>query len=359
MPDLFTPLKVGLFETKNRIFAAPLTRVRATRKAVPTDLMVEYYRQRASSGLIISEATGISKTGLSTPYAPGIYTDEQISKWKEVTNAVHAEGGRMACQLWHMGRAAHSSMTGELPVSASATYNGKHVHTYKGRKAAEQAVPLTKQGIDKVVGDYARAAERALKAGFDLVQIHGANGYLVDQFLRSSSNLRTDEFGGSIEGRIRFTDLVLQAVREAVGPERTSVRFSPNTEDFGVIDSDPDSLFREVSKVVEAHKIAMVELRQSNPHVHELGQTLHQSKVHEEFRKHYKGVLVLNQGYTKQSATEAIENGEADAISFGRPFMTNPDLVDKFEANSELIGASPEFMKYAYSRGRKGYLDIV
>lgn len=358
MPDLFTPLKLGFFEAKNRIFAAPLTRVRATREAVPTDIMVEYYRQRAASGLIISEATGISKSGLSVPYAPGIFTNEQISQWKQVTNAVHAEGGRMACQLWHMGRAAHSSMTGENPVSASATFNGKHIHTYKGRQPAEQAIPLTHQGIRRVVEDHARAAVRALEAGFDLVQIHGANGYLVDQFLRDSSNMRTDEFGGSIEGRIRFVDLVLEAVCTAVGPERTSVRFSPNTEDFGVVDSNPVSLFCEVSKVVEAHKVAMVELRQSNPHVHELGQTLHQPKVHKEFRQHYTGVLVLNQGFTKQSASEAIENGEADAISFGRSFMTNPDLVAKFGTNAELTEASPEFMKYAYSRGRKGYLDI-
>lgn len=335
---------------------SPLTRGRATRDGVPTDIMVEYYALRADTGLIISEATGISRVGLGWPYAPGIYTQEQIDKWKPVTRAVHEKGGKIVMQLWHMGRATHSINIGQQPVSCSATKYPYRLHTYDGKREPEVAHVLTVEEIKQIVQDYATATKNALEAGFDGVQIHAANGYLIDQFLRDSSNFRTDEYGGSIANRLRFLAEVVEAVVNVAGPERTTVRLSPNGDTQGCIDSNHIELFTAAAKVLESYKIAMLELREV-PENSDFGPGTTQKPAHKEIRKVYSGKLVLNQAYTKEEANKAIGSGIADAISFGRPFIANPDFVQKLEYGGTTRDWK-SLVKYFYLGGRKGYLDF-
>ena len=257
---LFEPLKLGAIEARNRIIMAPLTRGRSSQPgSVPNAMMATYYRQRAGAGLIISEATGISVEGLGWPAAPGIWSDEQVEGWKEVTEAVHEEGGKIVLQMWHMGRLVHPLfLGGEPPVSASATQAPGHAHTFEGRKDYEPARALGIEEIARVVGDYRHAAENAKRAGFDGVQLHGANGYLVDQFLRDSTNLREDEYGGSPENRVRFLREVLEALIDVWGADRVSVRLSPNGETQGCDDSDPAATFGAAARVVEELKLGFL-----------------------------------------------------------------------------------------------------
>ena len=228
MPTLFDPMALGAIELPNRIAMAPLTRARAGREGVSNELMAAYYAQRASAGLIISEATGISREGLGWPNAPGLWNEAQVEGWKLVTDAVHHAGGRIVAQLWHMGRLVHPDLGGGQPVSSSATTAPDFAHTYEGKKPYTEARELDRDDIKRIVGDYATAARNAIAAGFDGVQVHGANGYLVDQFLRDGANFRTDEYGGPIENRLRFATEVLEAVGDAIGMDRVGIRFSPN-----------------------------------------------------------------------------------------------------------------------------------
>ena len=228
MPTLFDPLRIGRLTCPNRIWMAPLTRGRATREHVPTELMARYYAQRASAGLIISEATGISVEGSGWPYAGGLWGAEHVAHWRVVTQAVHAAGGRIFAQLWHMGRLVHPSLHGVLPVSASATTAPGQAHTYEGKQPYAMARALPIDEIPRLIGDYVHAARNAVEAGFDGVQLHAANGYLIDQFLRDGSNRRTDAYGGPIENRIRLLREVTSALADAVGPDRTAVRLSPS-----------------------------------------------------------------------------------------------------------------------------------
>ena len=228
MATLFDPLALGALNLSNRIVMAPLTRARSNPEGVPNPLMAAYYAQRASTGLIISEATGISREGLGWPNAPGLWSDEQVAGWKLVTDAVHAAGGKIVAQLWHMGRLVHPDLGGGQPVSSSATTAPDFAHTYEGKKPYVEAREATRDDIRRITADYARAARNAIAAGFDGVQLHGANGYLIDQFLRDGANFRTDEYGGSIESRMRFVTEVLRAVGNAIGMERVGIRFSPN-----------------------------------------------------------------------------------------------------------------------------------
>ena len=244
MPGLFDPIRLGAVEAPNRIIMAPLTRGRATREHVPTPVMAEYYAQRASAGLIISEATGISQEGLGWPYAPGVWSDQQVAAWKPVVDAVHQAGGRIACQLWHMGRIVHPDfLGGAQPVSSSATTAPDSAHTYNGKQAYVQARPLGLEEFPRLLEDYARAARNAMSAGFNGVQIHAANGYLIDQFLRDNTNHREDRYGGSVDNRVRLLHEVAETVARAIGADRTGVRLSPNGPTQGVDDSDPDTLF--------------------------------------------------------------------------------------------------------------------
>jgi 2,4-dienoyl-CoA reductase-like NADH-dependent reductase (Old Yellow Enzyme family) len=251
MPSLFDPVRFGAIALPNRILMAPLTRGRATREAGPTPLMAEYYAQRASAGLIITEATGISREGLGWPSAPGLWTDAQVEGWKPVTEAVHEAGGRIVAQLWHMGRVVHPDLGGGQPVSSSATTAPDFAHTYEGKKPYVEARAATLDDIRRIVADYSSAAGNAIRAGFDGVQVHGANGYLIDQFLRDRANHRIDQYGRPIENRLRFVTEVLTAVGDTIGMERVGIRFSPNILSQGIEDSDPPALFTALARRLE------------------------------------------------------------------------------------------------------------
>jgi N-ethylmaleimide reductase len=353
MPSLFEPIKLGAVLAPNRIVMAPMTRGRATREHVPTQIMQAYYAQRASAGLIITEGTGISRQGLGWPGAPGIWTAEQVAAWMPVVAAVHDAGGRIFCQLWHMGRLVHPSfLGGAAPVSSSATTAPYKAHTYEGRKPYEPAHALSHEEIAGVVQDFARAAANAMAAGFDGVQIHAANGYLIDQFLRDGTNQRDDDYGGSIENRVRFLREVTQAVADVVGPERTAVRLSPNGDSQGTNDSDPHALFPAAAAALSEIGIAFLELREP-PEDGTFGKA-EVAPVAPAIRAAFAGPLVLNSDYTLDRAEAAIEGSQADAISFGRPFIANPDLPQRLQAKTELAA---EDMSLWYTPGEQGYID--
>ena len=353
MPSLFDPITLGAVDAPNRILMAPLTRGRADRDAVPTDMMVEYYTQRASAGLIISEATGMSREGLGWPFAPGLWNDAQVAAWKPVTDSVHAAGGRIVAQLWHMGRQVHSSVIGTQPVSSSATATAGQAHTYEGKQDFEVARPLELNEIPRLLNDYELATKNALAAGFDGVQIHAANGYLIDQFLRDNANLRTDEYGGSIENRIRLLREVTERVISVAGADRTSVRLSPNGDSQGVDDSNPEPLFTAAAKMLSDLGIAFLELREPGPNG-TFGKT-DVPKLSPAIRKVFKGVLVVNSDYdTLEKAQAELDTGDADAISFGRPFIANPDLPERLRDHAPL---AKDDAKTWYSQGPEGYID--
>jgi N-ethylmaleimide reductase len=352
MPTLFDPIQFGDIAASNRIIMAPLTRGRATRAHVPTPMMVDYYRQRASAGLIITEATGISQEGLGWPYAPGLWSDEQVEAWKPVTDAVHEAGGRIVAQLWHMGRQVHSSVIGTQPVSSSATATRGQAHTYEGKKDFETARPLELDEIPRLIEDYRRAAAHAIKAGFDGVQLHAANGYLIDQFLRDNANFRDDAYGGSIENRTRLLGEVTQAIVEVVGAGRTGVRLSPNGDSQGVDDSNPVPLFTAAAARLDALGIAFLELREPGPDG-TFGRT-DVPKVSPEIRKVFQSALILNSDYTAETAQQALDEGVADAIAFGRPFISNPDLPQRLRKDLPL---APDNARTWYSQGAEGYVD--
>ncbi|PTQ63485.1 hypothetical protein C8J45_10558 [Sphingomonas sp. PP-CE-3G-477] len=353
MPSLFDPITLGAVEAPNRIIMAPLTRGRADRDAVPTDIMVEYYTQRASAGLIISEATGISREGLGWPFAPGLWTDAQVAAWKPVTDSVHAAGGRIVAQLWHMGRQGHSSVYETQPVSSSATATEGQAHTFEGKKDFEVARPLETNEIPRLLNDYELATKNALAAGFDGVQIHAANGYLIDQFLRDNANFRTDEYGGSIENRVRLLREVAERVISVAGADRVSVRLSPNGDSQGVDDSNPEALFTAAAKALSDLGIAFLELREPGPDG-TFGKT-DVPKLSPAIRKVFNGVLIVNSDYTTVEEAQAeLDSGNADAITFGRTFIANPDLPERLRTGAPL---AKDDAKTWYSQGPEGYID--
>jgi len=353
MTTLFDPVKLGAIAAPNRILMAPLTRGRSSREHVPdSGLMAEYYGQRASAGLIISEATGISREGLGWPYAPGIWSREQVEAWRPVVKAVHDKGGRIVSQLWHMGRMVHPDVTGLQPVSASATTAPGHAHTYSEKKPYPEARALEVSEIPRILEAYEVAARNALEAGFDGVQIHAANGYLIDEFLRDGTNKRTDEYGGEPENRIRLLREVTERVISVVGKERVSVRLSPNGDTQGTIDSDPQRVFVPAAKMLSDLGIAWLELREVGPDG-TFGKT-DQPKLSPVIRQVFDKPLVLNQDYSLEEAEMVVAEGKADAISFGRKFLANPDLPHRFEAGLPL---NEDEMKTWYSRGPEGYVD--
>jgi N-ethylmaleimide reductase len=351
---LFEPIQFGAIHAPNRVLMAPLTRGRSSAGHVPeTELKAEYYGQRASAGLLIAEATGISQEGLGWPSAPGIWSDAQVEAWKPVTDEVHKRGGRIILQLWHMGRLVHSDfLGGAQPVSSSATTAPGDAHTAEGKKPYVEARALELSEIPRVIADYVHAAKNAIAAGFDGVQIHGANGYLIDQFLRDNSNFRTDEYGGAIENRIRLLCDVTQAVADAVGADRTSVRLSPNGETQGADDSNPVALFTAAAAALQEIGIAFLELREVKAYG-KFG-TTDVPRVSPEIRKFFTGPLVLNQEYTKELADADLASGLADAISFGRPYISNPDLAERLRNGAEL---TPDNYRTWYSPGGEGYTD--
>jgi len=352
MSTLFDPLQLGALKLPNRIAMAPLTRARSGREAVPNALMAEYYAQRASAGLIISEATGISREGLGWPNAPGLWNDVQVEGWKLVTEAVHQAEGRIVAQLWHMGRLVHPDLGGGQPVSSSATTAPDYAHTYEGKKPYVTARAATYSDVQRIIGDYAKAARNAIDAGFDGVQIHGANGYLVDQFLRNGANFRADQYGSSIENRLRFTTEVLEAVGAEIGMDRVGIRFSTNILVQGVDDCDPLALFKAVAGKLEELNVPWIELREA--HQPTSAGSIPTEPVSPAMRPLYSGKILLNSDYDGQSARERLAEGIADGISFGRPFISNPDLVHRLAAGAPL---SPGDAGTFYSGGAEGYVD--
>jgi len=352
MNSLFDPVKLGAVTARNRILMAPLTRARATRDHVPTPIMADYYRQRASAGLIISEGIGVSQQGLGWPYAAGIWSDEQVAAWRPVTQAVHDAGGRIFAQLWHMGRLVHSSVTGEQPVSSSAIAAPGHAHSYEGNKPYEQPRALEVSEIPALIATYVTAARNAREAGFDGVQIHAANGYLIDEFLRNGVNQRQDAYGGSPENRARLLREITQAVADAIGADRTAVRVSLNGPSQGTDDSDPASLSVAVAQALEPIGIAFLEMRELRPDgTRGASDVPRQSPI---VRRYFSGPLVLNSDYDVTRAQEDLASGLAQAISFGRPFISNPDLPDRFSVGAPLNMLSEGTL---YTQGAEGYVD--
>ena len=349
MPNLFDPIRLGDLDAPNRIFMAPLTRQRSTDAHVPTEIMVDYYRQRASAGVIITEGTGISRQGMGWPNAPGLWTAEQREHWKPIVDAVHAAGGRIVSQLWHLGRLARPDVTGMQPLSASATrapYHKPDQNPYGEAKAA------TKDDIARAIDEFGQAARWAIDLGFDGVQLHGANGYLIDQFLRDGTNHRDDDYGGSPENRIRFMVEAVERVIAEAGAGRTAIRLSPNGETQGADDSDPVSVFVPAAAALAKLNIAFLELREQGPD-HSFGRT-DVPKLSPEIRKVFPGPLVLNQEYSLAAAETAVESGAADAISWGRLFIANPDLPARFAGGADLNPPNPRTF---YTPGPEGYID--
>jgi len=355
-PALFEPLSFGALTARNRIFMAPLTRGRAADPMfTPNAMMGTYYRQRAGAGLILTEATGISAEGLGWPSAPGIWSDEQTEAWKPIVEGVHKEGGLIALQLWHMGRiVAPYFLGGERPFSASETKAPGEAHTPEGRQEYAIARAMTHDDIKRTIEDYRRAAENAKKAGFDAVQLHGANGYLVDQFLRDGTNLREDDYGGSAENRTRFMREVLEVIVDVWGADRVGIRLSPNGDSQGTDDSDPPTTFGAATKVIEDLGLAFLELRQPGPEG-----TFGRTDVPKQdalIRSLYSGALILNSDYTPAEAEADVTCGRADAISFGRPYISNPDLEKRIAAGAP-INPNKDVPKSWYFPIPEGYVD--
>jgi N-ethylmaleimide reductase len=352
MPCLFDPVQFGAIQLPNRIIMAPLTRGRADREAVPSALMARYYSQRAGAGLITTEATGISREGLGWPNAPGLWSDAQVDGWKLVTDAVHGAGGRIVAQLWHMGRLVHPDLGGGQPISSSATTAPDLARTYDGKKPYVEARAATPADIERIVGDYAEAARNAIRAGFDGVQVHGANGYLIDQFLRDGANHRADEYGGSIDNRVRFMGEVLEAAGGAIGMDRVGIRFSPNIYSQGVEDSDPIPLFEAVARRLETLNVPWIELREPR-HRTSTGVTP-TALVSPAMRKLYSGKIAINNDSDWTDAHRRVIDGEADAVSIGRLFIANPDLVTRIALGEPLN--EPDTSTF-YRGGPDGYVD--
>jgi len=352
MSGLFDPLQLGSIELPNRIAMAPMTRARAGREGIPNELMAAYYAQRASAGLIISEATGISREGLGWPNAPGLWTDAQVAGWKLVTRAVHRQGGRIVAQLWHMGRVVHPSVSGMDPVSSSAQRAPDYAHTYEGKKLYVEPRAATGHDIERIVADYARTARNAIDAGFDGVQVHGANGYLVDQFLRDGANFRSDDYGGSIDNRLRFMTEVLRAVGAEIGMDRVGIRFSPNVSVQGVEDGDPLALFEAVARRLEELNVPWVELRE--PRKPTASGAVPTEPVSPVVRAHFSGKILINSDYDWTDAQASMAVGIADGVSIGRLFIANPDLVKRIALNAPLNEGDRSTF---YAGGANGYVD--
>jgi N-ethylmaleimide reductase len=350
---LFTPTRLGAIEVGNRIAMAPLTRNRAIEGRVPNPLAIQYYEQRASAGLIIAEATQISPLGQGYLDTPGIYSQAQIDAWRKVTDAVHARGGRIVLQLWHVGRISHTSLLpeGEVPVAPSALRANGKTFTAKGFEDVSEPRALRLDEIPGLIQDFRQAARNAITAGFDGVEVHAANGYLIDQFLRDGSNLRTDDYGGSIENRTRLLDEVVRAIAAEIGAERTGVRLSPVTPANDAHDSQPQPLFeRAVERLDAIGGLAFI-------HVIEGATGGPRDNIAFDYaalRARFKGAWIANNGYDKDSAAQAIASGYADMIAFGRAFIANPDLVERLQLGVALSELDPDTL---YGGGAKGYID--
>jgi N-ethylmaleimide reductase len=353
MTTLFDPLRIGDIALANRIVMAPLTRNRAGAGFVPTPLTVEYYAQRATAGLIVTEASQICPGAQGYLDTPGIYSPEQVAGWRRVTDAVHAQGGKIVIQLWHVGRISHVSLQpgGQAPVSSTARAANGKTFTKDGFVPVSMPRALRADEIPGIVAAYAHAARCAIDAGFDGVEVHGANGYLIDQFLRDSINDRRDEYGGPIENRARLLLEVMSAVTAEIGGGRTGLRLSPVTpsNDAGQ-DSNPQALFNHAVEQLDRFKLAFL-------HIVE-GQTGGARDVmpfdYAALRSRFNGAWMVNNGYSRQMAFEVVASGAADLVAFGRPFISNPDLVRRLREDAPLNALDT---KTLYGGGAQGYID--
>ena len=350
MTTLFSPLQVGDLTADNRIFLAPLTRCRAVGDHVPTALMAEYYAQRASGGLLIAEATMAIAGNSSFWTEPGIYSEEQVAGWKLVTDAVHKAGGKIFLQLWHGGRACHPLLNGGVqPVAPSAlAILNDTVRTPEGKQPYVVPHELRTDEIPGIIAGFRKAAENALAAGFDGVEVHGANGYLLDEFLRDGSNKRTDQYGGSVENRARLLIEVLEAVSTVFGSKRVGVRISTLNSYNNMIDSDPIGLSTWLAQRLNALDLAYLHVMRGDFFGQQQGDLL------TPIRAAYKGVLIANMGYTAAEATQAIAEGKVDAVAFGSSFLANPDLPARIKAGAPLNQPNPSTF---YTPGPEGYTD--
>ena len=354
-PNLLSPYKLGDLSLKNRVVMPPLTRGRAVEQGIPNELMAQYYSQRTGVGLIITEGTFISNQADGWVNAPGVYTPEQTEGWKKVVSTVHSQGTPFFLQLWHCGRASHSSFHGgELSVAPSAIkINAEYIHTPEGKQPHETPRALETDEIPSIVDDYIQAAKNSKEAGFDGVEVHCANGYLLDSFLQSKTNKRTDKYGGSLENRFRFLKEVLAGVTTVFPANRVGVRISPNGVYNDMGSPDYRETFLYVAKELNSYGLAYLHIMDGLAFgFHELGEAM----TLDEFREVYQGTILGNCGYTQETAETAIKDGKADLISFGRPILSNPDLVARFANNWPL---NPDAdVKVWYSSGAEGYTDF-
>lgn len=343
---LLSAARLGPLTLNNHMVMAPLTRSRASDGDVPSDLAVEYYRQRAAAGLIITEASQISPQAKGYTRTPGCYTPEQLAGWRKVTDAVHQAGGKIFLQMWHVGRMSHSSLqpNGEPPVAPSAIRPEGEIFTSTGPQPLETPRALETAEIPLIVDAFRQAAINARSAGFDGVEIHGANGYLVDQFIRDGSNQRTDQYGGSVENRLRFLKEIIEAVTGAIESNRVGVRLSPIANIFSMSDSDPKTTFIAAAKMLSQYNLAYLHGAQFGQGDFDFG----------EFKRAFGGTYIANGGYNADSAEAALRDGKADLISFGSLFIANPDLVERFRHSAPLNQPDPNTF---YQGEEKGYTD--
>ncbi len=345
---LFEPVKMGDWELPNRIVMAPLTRCRAPERT-PSALMVEYYVQRASAGLILSEATSVTPMGVGYPDTPGIWSDGQVAGWQAVTSAVHKAGGRMILQLWHVGRISHPDyLGGELPVAPSAVKPNGHVSLLRPQRDYVVPRALRLEELPGIVEDYRRGAVNAMRAGFDGVEVHGANGYLLDQFLQDSTNQRTDAYGGNVENRARLLLEVTDAVVSVWGAGKVGMHLSPRGDSNNMGDSNPANTFGYVAEQLGMRQLAFIFTRESAA----------SSRISPELKRRFGGMLIANEGFTGETAAQELASGQADAVAFGKLFIANPDLPHRLRHGLPLNPPHPEtFYGYGLADPRQGYVD--
>ena len=348
--DLFTPLQMGDLQLPNRIVLAPLTRNRAGEGNVPQSMNAEYYRQRASGGLLISEATQISPQGVGYPATPGIHSEAQIAGWRLVTEAVHAAGGHIFLQLWHVGRISHPSLqpAGALPVAPSAIQPAGEAVTYEGMQPFVTPRALETDELAGIVADYAQATRNARAAGFDGVEIHAANGYLLDQFIRDGTNHRSDQYGGTLENRYRLLSEVIEAVIKEWDSSRVGIRLSPENSFNDIKDSQPQQTFDYIAEKISQYGLA---------YLHVVEGDMATGERHLDYRRlrdTFKGLYMANNGYDYARATAALASGAADLVSFGKLFLANPDLPERFRKSATLN--DPD-MDTFYGGDEHGYTD--
>ena len=345
MPTIFDPIQVGDLHLPNRIIMAPLTRCRAVDRRIPNALMAEYYRQRASAGMILTEATSVDPMGVGYPDTPGIWSQEQVQGWSQVTAAVHEAGGRILLQLWHVGRISDPSfLDGKPPVAPSAIAARGEVSLLRPKRPYPLPRALDLEEIPQVVGAYRRGAANAKAAGFDGVEIHGANGYLLDQFLQDHANHRTDRYGGSIENRARLMLEVADACIDVWGAGRVGMHLAPRGDAHDMGDSNPPATFGYVARELGKRKIAFIAAREA----------LGPGRIGPDLKQAFGGVYIANERFTCQTAEQAIENGEADAVAFGVMFIANPDLPKRMQLHAPL---NPPRKELFYGGGPEGYTD--